>query len=369
MKIISIIMTQKEHEQTDMIYDDIGSYPLPEGTSGEWLKEAFAELSASTSTSTPTRREAKAEALYNMIADAMWQKINAGVELPNYPQFQNMLSQFSDPIMDDKKTEAPLLIRDEEARIVELEAIEGLAARYRADKGERLKLRICVTGPIELYYSQFQPPVYLDILLNIAKSVSRFIKHSIEQARNYEVRCVSIDEPSIGLDPRIEEEGMIKALEVASQFAFEKGIDTQIHLHSPIFYELVCHVKGIMVIGVESAANPALLNLIEKKQLENYDKFLRVGISRTDILSMAAEYDEKHHTRAFSDRAILEAIIGEYNSPERVKRRLEHAYSIFDERIRYVGPDCGLKSFPSQELAFMVLKNTADGIRAFRAGN
>jgi len=271
--------------------------------------------------------------------------------------------------MDDKKTEAPLLIRDEEARIVELEAIEGLAARYKADKGERLRLRICVTGPIELYYSQFQSPVYLDILLNIAKSVARFIKHGIEQARNYEVRCVSIDEPSIGLDPRIEEEGMIKALETASQFAFEKGIDTQIHLHSPIFYELVCHVKGIMVIGVESAANPALLNLIEKKQLENYDKFLRVGISRTDILSMAAEYDEKHHTRAFSDSAILEAIIGEYNSPERVKRRLEHAYSIFDERIRYVGPDCGLKSFPSQELAFMVLKNTADGIRAFRAGN
>ena len=79
--------------------------------------------------------------------------------------------------------------------------------------------------------------------------------------------------------------------------------------------------------------------------------------------------DERHHTRAFSDRAILEAIIGEYNSPERVKRRLEYAYSIFDERIKYVGPDCGLKSFPAQELAFMVLKKTADGIRAFRAGN
>ena len=71
------------------IYDDIGSYPLSEGTSRELLKEAFAELSRPTS----TRREAKAEALYNMIADAMWQKINAGVELPNYPQFQDMLSQ------------------------------------------------------------------------------------------------------------------------------------------------------------------------------------------------------------------------------------------------------------------------------------
>ncbi len=343
-----------------LIYDDIGSYPLPEGTSREWIQEAFANLSS------PAYREP----LYGMIGDAMWQKINAGVELPNYPQFQNMLTQFSDPIMDDARTEAPLLIREGEAKIVELEAIDELAARYRAAKGESLKLRICVTGPIELYYNLFQPPVYMDILLNIARSVSRFIKYSIEHARSYhyEIGCVSIDEPSMGLDPRIDEEGVIEALEAASEYAFISGVDTQIHLHSPIFYELVCQVRGIRVIGVESAANPSLLELIEKKQLEQYDKFLRVGIARTDILSMAAEYDELHHTSAFKDRAILKAIMEDYNSPERVKRRLEHAYSIFDDRIRYAGPDCGLRSFPGQELAFMLLKNTAAGIRAFRAG-
>ncbi len=30
-----------------------------------------------------------------------------------------------------------------------------------------------------------------------------------------------------------------------------------------------------------------------------------------------------------------------------------------------MGPDCGLGPFPSQELAYMVLKNTSAGIKGF----
>jgi 5-methyltetrahydropteroyltriglutamate--homocysteine methyltransferase len=55
----------------------------------------------------------------------------------------------------------------------------------------------------------------------------------------------------------------------------------------------------------------------------------------------------------------------EYNSPEKVTKRLENAYALFGDRIRYVGPDCGLGPFPGQELAFMVLKNTSAGIKGF----
>jgi len=145
-------------------------------------------------------------------------------------------------------------------------------------------------------------------------------------------------------------------------------VDTQIHLHSPIFYETVCEVNGINVIGLESAANPPLLSLIDKKQLEEHDKFLRIGVSRTDILSMAAEYDEIHGTNAFKDKGVLERVVNEYNSPEKVKKRLEKAYSVFGDRIRYVGPDCGLGPFPSQELAYLVLKNTSAGIKDFYNG-
>ncbi len=342
------------------IFDDIGSYPLPEGITKEWIKEAFAKIEIE-----PTSYKTK---LYETIKDAMRQKINAGVDVPNYPQFQNMISQFIEPIMDNERTEAPLLIREEEAEMIEMDALEEMAKEYKETKGEKLKLRICVTGPIELYYNQFPPPVYIDVLSNLAKSVGRFIKHAVEEAkwnRNYDVKCVSIDEPSMGLDPRIEEEGIITALELASEYAFRKGIDTQIHLHSPIFYETVCQVEGISVIGLESAANPSLLTLIDKTQLDKYDKFLRIGVSRTDILSMAAEYDEIHHTNAFKDKGVLDAVVNEYNNPDKIKARMEKAYSFFGERIKYVGPDCGLGPFPNQELAYLVLKNTSVGIKDF----
>ena len=335
------------------LFDDIGSYPLPEGRTKEWMKSAFANP------------EPHKDELYEIIIGSMWQKINAGVEVPNYPQFQNMITQFSEYIMDDGRTEAPLLIKEEEAKMVEMDALAELAVEYKEKEGKKLKVRICVTGPIELYYNLFTPPVYMDMLSPLAKSVGRFIKHAVEGARNYDVVCVSIDEPSMGLDPRIEEDGIITALELASEYAFRSGIDTQIHLHSPIFYETVCQVEGINVIGMESAANPSLLALIDKEQLEKYDKFLRVGVSRTDILSIAAEYDEIHHTNAFKDKSVLETIVNEYNSPDNVKKRLENAYSIFGDRIKYVGQDCGLGSFPNQELAYLVLKNTAAGIKAF----
>jgi 5-methyltetrahydropteroyltriglutamate--homocysteine methyltransferase len=80
---------------------------------------------------------------------------------------------------------------------------------------------------------------------------------------------------------------------------------------------------------------------------------------------MAAEYDEIHGTNAFKDKGVLERVVNEYNSPEKVKKRLEHAYSVFGDRIRYVGPDCGLGPFPNQELAYLVLKNTSAGITDF----
>ena len=339
-----------------VIFDDVGSYPLPEGITREWVKQAFRAY------------EENKRRIQELVGNAIRQKLDAGVELPNYPQFQDMISQFAEPILDDSRTEEPFLVREEEARIAELDALEAFAARYKEEKGEKLRIRVCVTGPIELYYRIFQPPVYEDILKNIAKSVQRFVKWSVEHARNYEVACVCVDEPSLGLDPRIEEEGVIFALEISTEFAFKHRIDTQIHLHSPIFYETVLNVRSICVIGVESAANPSYLDLIAKERLEEADKFLRVGVARTDFASMAAEYDEKHNTNVFREgEDALRKVIDEFNSPEIVCKRMKNAFSKFGSRIKYVGADCGLSSFPSQALAFSLLKNIRRGIDAFFA--
>ena len=151
----------------NFLYDDIGSYPLPDGVTRDWIKQAFADL------------EAHKTKLYELVQDALWQKIHAGVEVPTYPQFQDMITQFSEPIMNEDRAEAPLLIKEAEAKIHELTALENVAVEYKEQTGEKLKLRICVTGPIELYYKLFPPPVYTDVLSNIANSVGRFIKLSL----------------------------------------------------------------------------------------------------------------------------------------------------------------------------------------------
>ena len=134
-----------------VLYDDIGSYPLPDGVTKPWIKQAFTDV------------DSHKKELYQLLQDALQQKLNAGVEVPTYPQFQDMITQFTDPLMDSERTEAPLLIKEEEAKIHELAALEELAAEYKEKKGKKLKLRICVTGPIELYYKLFPPPVYTDV--------------------------------------------------------------------------------------------------------------------------------------------------------------------------------------------------------------
>lgn len=80
------------------------------------------------------------------------------------------------------------------------------------------------------------------------------------------------------------DDDIIDALDIASRTAAYHNIDIEIHLHSSLHYGLICKTRSIGIIGVESAANPSYLDLIDKKDLEDYDKFLRVGIARTEFL-------------------------------------------------------------------------------------
>ncbi len=335
-----------------ILFDDIGSYPLPKSKNKEWVALAV--------------KNRDPELTY-ILRDAMRQKIAAGVDVPTYPQFQDMNQQFLGIINDGSATEEPLIVRREKARIMELEAIEEVGEEYCRENKRKLNVRVCVTGPVELYLKQFGGTVYKDVLNAFATSVDRFISNSIENAKNFRIATVSIDEPSIGINPQImfSDIDIIEALEKTSKTSASQKIDTEIHLHSPLHYKLVCRVPSIGIIGVESAANPSYLDLIDKKDLEEYDKFLRIGVSRTDIFGMAAALNEKYGTNVWKELSKLEEIITQMETPEIIAKRLEKAYGIFGERIKYAGPDCGLGSWPSQELAFKLLQNTGFGIKEF----
>jgi len=342
----------QNNQQHMILFDDIGSYPLPKDVTRPWISEAV------------KRNDPE---FLNILRDAMLQKIEAGVDVPTYPQFQDMNQQFLDIINDESKTEEPLLVRKDKARIVELEALEEAGAEYYKKNDKKLNVRVCVTGPVELYMKQFGGTAYKDVLNALAASVDRFISNSIDNAKQFRIATVSIDEPSIGINPQImfSEGDLVEALDKAAKTAASHNIDTEIHLHSPLHYKPVCRVPSIGIIGVESAANPSYLDLIDKKDLDDYDKFLRVGVARTDIYNMAAALNEKYGTNVWKEPARLEEIVTGMETPQVIEKRLERTYGIFGERIKYAGPDCGLGSWPTQELAFKLLRNTGTGIKEF----
>jgi 5-methyltetrahydropteroyltriglutamate--homocysteine methyltransferase len=297
----------------------------------------------------------------------MQQKINAGVDVPTYPQFQDMNQQFLGIINDESATEEPLIVRRERARIMELEAIEEVGEEYYRRTGRKLNVRVCFTGPVELYLKQFGATAYKDVLNAFATSIDRFISNSIDSAKNFRITTISIDEPSIGINPQImfNDIDIIEALEIASKTSASHKIDTEIHLHSPLHYKLVCGVPSIGIIGVESAASPSYLDLIDKNDLEEHDKYLRIGVARTDIFGMAAALNEKYGMNVWKEPSKLEEITTQMETAQTIAKRLENAYRIFGDRIKYAGPDCGLGSWPSQELAFKLLQNTGLGIKEF----
>ncbi|MHC1630718.1 MAG: methionine synthase [Methanotrichaceae archaeon] len=326
-------------------FDDIGSFPLPEGTKAEniTLDDNYLKI----------------------VQDALVQTLSAGVEAPTYPQFRGMIDMFMDLIEDPERSESPYLIKEEAAQIFELKALDDMGAQMLKE-GKRLGARVCVTGPIELYLAAFGATDYVDILHNIAKSVSRFLEESAKFS-TFDVIVTCIDEPSLGLNPNVvfDEDDMIEAMEIATRPC--KKVDTEVHLHSPLMAELCCQVPEINVIGVESAASPDHLKIIDKDMLKKYETYIRVGIARTDITAIVARLNDQLGTNLWSNPERLEQEILKIESPNLMEQRLADAYRIFGDRIRYTGPDCGLGSWPNQQMASRHLANCAEAIRSFRA--
>ncbi len=319
-------------EQERIFFDDIGSYPLPRGVRLDGLSR---------------------DRYLQLVGQVLAEKISAGVEIPTYPQLRDMIRMFMDPIKDPKMTESPFLIRREEAKIMELEAVPP---------GQ--KVRVCVTGPVELYISAFGATGYTDILYTLAESVSRFLQWAKDEGK---MAVASLDEPSLGLNSNIifSEEEIQEALEIASRPC--RGMHCEVHLHSPLYAELCAHVSGIDILGVESAAHPDYLKLIEREVLEETGTYLRAGIARTDIFSLSAQLNDRYKVNLWEDLPRLEREITSLESPLIMKSRLDQAYAQFGDRLIATGPDCGLGPWPSQELAGSILGNCAAAIAFFRS--
>jgi 5-methyltetrahydropteroyltriglutamate--homocysteine methyltransferase len=336
------------------ILDDVGSFPLPEGIT----KDRFAEVY-------PRVQEAMGEGLslediegfhdvfYSTVSASLRFKVDAGLDVVNYPQHYDMHQQFLEPIQ--RHQTEPFLIDAKYAWVPEVHVAEGEAKRIFEETGEGLKLKVCVTGPIELYLKcGFGYTVYDEILFNLARSVNSFIKNAILDLPHIKTEVVAIDEPSLGFVDllNIEEEGLVSALDEAL-----KGVKprVQIHLHTLKAAEIPLECRNIDCLTGEFAATPMNMKLISRETLESHDKFIRAGITRTNIDTIIAEGLEKGQRPKDEDLV---------DSLEEITTRYKEAKEVFGERMAFAGPDCGLGSWPSQEVAHLLLKRTVEAARA-----
>lgn len=339
---------------TDILFDDIGSFPLPPNASKDALSEAAF-----------SRKE---DAFLFPVLDQIFEfKLNAGVGIPNYSQVRDMTEQFLRPMRDPESTDGPFRLKERCASTVEMEALDLYCAKLKDLSGEKPLVRMCVTGPTELYLKEFGGASYIDIYRLFAEDVDLFLQNAFKSMKNCRIATVSLDEPSIGINPDLSlpADEIVAALNTAGKTASKNGADVEIHIHSPLYYDLACRSDAVNVIGMESAATPSYADMIDKNVLSDYDTFVRAGITRTDIFSMVGILNEKYGGNVWDRPDLLSEIVTQMETPELAEKRLERLYAVFGDRIKYAGPDCGLGSWPTQELAAALLKNTGLAVNAF----
>lgn len=292
-----------------MKIDDVGSVPLPEEVSAE---ELDAHL----------KKGEFSEWIVDLFEDMIEMKIECGVEVPCYPQMRPMIDQFTSLLTDEERCREPYRVK-EGVRLPELEVM---------DLTEHECKKACLSGPYELSLALFDEGRG-DIMKKIGESLKRLV-----QGEDLEV--VSIDEPSLGFHRPFDfdVEDLIDAWNPLS----EVDASVEIHLHSLYFQEEVCRSE-VEVIDFPTAETERNLKLVDSDLLRDYDMKVRVGVSRTDIIS-----EEKVTT------------------PEKVAENLNRAGEVLGDLIEFCGPDCGLGNVGSVDLARLILENTSSGVELYR---
>jgi len=340
----------------DTIVDDIGSFPLPSDINRELFDKAYIlARKALNNGKNPKNEKFLEKNFYKIIVDSFIKKIRSGLDVINYPQHYDIHRQFTE-VIHEAMSKGTYIVEERKAIIPEVYVISQEAKMLSEIYGRKIFLRVCVTGPIELYLKVVGKTVYSDILLMFAETVRRFAKNSILNTKHIKTEVVSLDEPSFGFqDLQADRDMILDVMEKA--FSFKRAVK-QIHLHSVSRIREVLDVENLDVVSLEYAASPKNIEAVSRELLEKLDKNIRVGIVRTDIDAIIAELYEKGVTKPR-----LEQIV---ENERNIRRRFLTAKAKFRDRLTFTGPDCGLGGWPSQEAAQLLLKRTVSAVNSVR---
>lgn len=338
----------------EVLVDDIGSFPLPKSVERKIFNEAY-KLAREHAASGKNFKENPFlfKNFYEVVANSFFRKLKTGLDIANYPQHYDIHEQFTEPIHKAMER-GTYIVEEKDAVIPEVYVINEEAKRIYESMGRKIALRVCVTGPLELYLKEVRTTLYKDVLFMFAETVRRFAKNAILNSKYVKTEVVSLDEPSFGFQGILADKDIIaEALERA--LTFDGNVQKHIHIHSPARIMDVLEVRNLDVISIEYAASPRSLEFVSKGMLERMDKFIRVGISRTDIDSIIAELYEKGITKPEMEQLV--------EDEKTIRKRFEKAREKFGDRMTFTGPDCGLGGWPTQEAAQLLLERTVKAVK------
>lgn len=336
------------------LIDDIGSFPLPSNVDRDLFNNAYDIAREAIIQGKDVRKDDfLLRNFYQVVVNSFKKKIDSGLDVITYPQHYDMHMQFTEAI-HKAMARGTYTVDKKHAIVPEVHVINQEAKQLSEEFGKRISLRVCITGPMDLYFKEVGTTSYKDILLMFAETANRFAKKSILNSKYVKTEVVSLDEPSFGFQNiSADKDTLIAVLEKAFDFS---GVTKQIHLHSSTGVANVMDVKNLEVLSFEYAASPKNIEAVSKKMLEEADKQIRVGIARTDINSIMAEQYEKGITKPNAEQLV--------ESEENIKKRFLVAKEKYGERMTFTGPDCGLGGWPTQEAAQLLLKKTVNVVKS-----
>ncbi|MFQ5758577.1 MAG: hypothetical protein ACE5IF_02740 [Candidatus Bathyarchaeia archaeon] len=321
------------------------------------------------------------------IVEGFLHKMQAGILVPNYPQFRDMSDMFLSMIDGVEKVKGgymetgTLSLHGGKGILPEVEAIRKHYREFYEKLGSSFKVRICITGPYTLA-SQF---LYKDkgIFSRLGNVLTQIVESNVFSNKYGSVRLVALEEPVFGLldDPLIDRdsegrENLRKAWDSILQKANSKGIRTCLHLHNTadrLFWE----VESLNII--ESHLEDSLYHTEKTRELlESTDKFLKASICITDFDKLIRNRIVADSKQKLSESSVNQKIAEAWKDITRKKldsktfledentmeKRLIKTIEKFGtERVPYAGPECGLISFPTYESALECLRRVSKTVK------
>ncbi len=332
-----------------ILVDDVGSFPLPSTIDRHTFSRARdLARKALVDGRDLWKDEFVEDNFCKVVIDSFKKKRDSGLDVVNYPQHCDMYEQFAE-IIREATNEGSYIVNESLATIPEVHVIEHEAKRFYEESGHKVRLRVCITGPMELYLKEVGTALYKDVLLMFSETVRRFARNAVLDSKYIKTEIVSIDEPSFGFQEiNMERTAIAEVLKKAFDFSCETK---QIHLHSSTRVADLLDVENLDVLTFEYAASPRNIESVSKRMLEESDKQIRVGISRTDIDSITAEFHDRDLAAPTSEQLVENA--------EVMRKRFVAAKEKYGDRMTFTGPDCGLGGWPTQDAAQLLLERTA----------